>query len=164
MYIPSMQSRRYTRTSTTTNFVVPPIAPSIPRVPTVGLCEEQSTSRDQYQEPQRTADRRQHGVVPSRPLPLRRPAGIMICRTPMGRYSCNLCGKRFSQPQGIKRHQRETHEARLCMYCRDFRWGRPYLLRGHLKKRHPDVNIDAALEEAMRMRRRATGIASYRGD
>ena len=164
MYIPSMQSRRYTRTDPTTGFVVPSIAPGRPRMPTVGLCEEQIASQDQYQEPQRTADGRRHGVMPSRSLPLRRPAGIMIRRAPMGRYSCNLCGKRYTQPQGIKRHQRETHEASLCMYCRDFKWGRPYLLRGHLKKRHPDVNIDTALEEATRTRRRATGIESYRGD
>jgi hypothetical protein len=161
-YTPSMQSRQYTRTNTTTNFLVPSIAPSIPRMPTVGLYEEQIVSQGQDQGSQRTADERQHDVVPSRSL--RRPAGIMNRRVPMGRYSCNLCGNRYSQPQGIKRHQREAHEASQCMYCRDFRWGRPYLLRGHLKKRHPEVNTDAALEEAMGMRRRATGIASYHGD
>lgn len=163
-YTPSMQSRQYTRTNTTTNFLVPSIAPtsSIPLMPTLGLYEEQIVSQGQDQESQSTADERQHDVVPSRSL--RRPVGIMNRRAPMGRYSCNVCGNRYSQLQGIKRHQREAHEASQCMYCRDFRWGRPYLLRGHLKKRHPEVNIDAALEEAMGTRRRATGTTSYRGD
>ena len=162
MYTPSMQGRQYTRTNTTTNVLVPSIAPSIPRMPTVGLHEEQIVSQGQGQESQRTTDERQHDVVPSQSL--RRPAGIMIHRVPMGRYSCSVCGKRYAQPQGIKRHRREAHEATQCMYCRDFRWGRPYLLRSHLKKRHPEVNIDAALEEAMGTRRRATGTTSYHGD
>lgn len=153
-------SRRYTRTNTTTNSLVPSIAPGIPRMPSVGSYEEQRASQVQYQESQRTGTR--HDVVPVSPWSSRPPlaAGFTTRRAPMGRYPCNVCGKRYLQPQGLKRHQREAHGASLCIYCRDFRWGRPYLLRGHLKKRHPDVNIDAALAEATRTHRMATAEAS----
>jgi len=160
MYTPSVQGPQYTGTNTTSNFLAPSIAPSIPRMPAVGSYEEQRGPQDQYQESQWTGTR--HDVVSSQSS--RPPADITTRLAPMGRYSCNVCGKRFSQPQGTKRHQRETHGASPCMYCGDFKWGRPYLLRDHLKKRHPDVNIDAALEEATRTRRRATGTTSDRGD
>lgn len=160
-----MPSRLYTRTNTMTNSLVPSIAPSIPRMPAVGSYEEQGASQVHYQESQRTGMR--HDVVPvssrpSRPSrpPLAAASGITTHRAPMGRYPCNLCGKRYFQPQGLKRHQRESHGASRCMYCRGFKWGRPYLLRDHLKKRHPEVNIDAALEEATRTHRRATADAS----
>ena len=42
------------------------------------------------------------------------------------------------------------------MYCHDFKWGRPYWFKEHLKKRHPDVDPNVALEEATKTRRRAT--------
>jgi hypothetical protein len=38
------------------------------------------------------------------------------------------------------------------MYCGHFTWARPYRLKQHLEKRHPDVNTKAAMEEAMMMR------------
>jgi hypothetical protein len=86
-------------------------------------------------------------------------------RTLMGQYSCNVCGKRYSQASGLGRHHRETHEISLCMYCRDFKWGgRPYRLREHLEKRHPDVDVDAALDEATRTRRRTTIGTSHPGN
>jgi hypothetical protein len=44
----------------------------------------------------------------------------------------------------------------LCIYCREFTWGRPYLFRKHLVKRHPGIDPDAAIDEAARARRSAT--------
>ena len=46
----------------------------------------------------------------------------------------------------------------------NFEWGRPYRLKEHLERWHPDVNIDVVLDEAMRTRRQAKVIASHRGD
>ena len=77
-------------------------------------------------------------------------------RSPRGRYSCNICGQDYAQPQGLTRHQWEKHKARLCMYCREFTWGRPYLFRRHLVKRHPDIDPNAAMDEVTRIRRSTT--------
>jgi hypothetical protein len=46
----------------------------------------------------------------------------------------------------------------MCTYCGDFEWGRPYRFKEHLKKRHPDLDPDAALDEATKIHRRATTI------
>ena len=71
--------------------------------------------------------------------------------SPKGPYLCNVCGKPFSQRQGLGRHRREKHDAKLCKHCGDFKWARPYLLRKHLKEKHPDIiDPNAALEEAKR--------------
>jgi hypothetical protein len=72
------------------------------------------------------------------------------------RYSCNICGKEYAQPQGVTRHQREMHKARLCIYCREFRWGRLYLFREHLARQHPDVDPDAAVKVVKKDSRRTT--------
>ena len=83
-------------------------------------------------------------------------------RVPKGpSYSCNICRKVYAQPQGVTRHHRETHSANLCTYCGDFEWGRPYRFKEHLKKRHPDVDPDAALDEATKIHRRPTTIRRY---
>ena len=76
---------------------------------------------------------------------------------PQGRYRCT-CGRDYAQPQGLTRHQRETHEAGICMYCHAFAWGRPYRFGEHIKKEHPGVDPDVALEEATnsKTRRRIT--------
>lgn len=87
----------------------------------------------------------------SRPSPSLRPS-----EKPGGRYSCGICKLDYAQPQGLTRHQCETHKARLCIYCREFTWGRPYLFRKHLVKRHPGIDPDAAIDEAARARRSAT--------
>jgi hypothetical protein len=71
-------------------------------------------------------------------------------------YSCKDCGKEYAQPQGLRRHRIDTHEPELCIYCLSFQWGRPYILRKHLKDKHPELNLDAALEVAMRSRRGTT--------
>jgi len=75
----------------------------------------------------------------------RRPAGTRAARN--GPYSCNVCGKQYTQQQGLWRHHREKHNPGLCDYCGIFRWGRPYLYKRHLQKKH-GVNLDAALDEA----------------
>ncbi|KAF8496834.1 hypothetical protein F5888DRAFT_1634852 [Russula emetica] len=72
------------------------------------------------------------------------------------RYSCSICNLDYAQPQGLSRHQYEKHKARLCIYCREFAWGRPYLFRKHLVKRHPGIDPDAAIDEAARTRRGVT--------
>ena len=107
-------------------------------------------------QPQRTRKPGQFEKAGSGP----RVTSLQSCRRPSGLrgglkgpYSCNICGKRYSQPQGVRRHQREMHGARLCNYCHDFEWGRPYRLREHLQKWHPDVDPIAALEEATGTRR-----------
>ena len=52
----------------------------------------------------------------------------------------------------------------LCQYvsyCVGFEWGRPYRFKEHLKKRHPNVDPDAVLDEATNIHRRATTIRRY---
>jgi hypothetical protein len=57
-------------------------------------------------------------------------------------FSCDPCGKRFVQRQGLNRHRLEMHEhGHLC----DFQWQRPYEYRRHLEKHHPDVDPDIIL-------------------
>jgi hypothetical protein len=87
----------------------------------------------------------------SQSLRLREKPGVS-----QGRYSCTICNRGYAQPQGLTRHQCEKHKARLCIYCREFAWGRPYLFRKHLVKRHPGIDPDAAIDEAARSRRSAT--------
>ena len=72
-----------------------------------------------------------------------------------GRHPCSICKLDYAQPQGLTRHLGEKHRARLCIYCREFEWGRPYLFREHLGKHHPGVDPNAAIEAA-RTRRSAT--------
>ena len=72
------------------------------------------------------------------------------------RYSCSICNLDYTQSQGLTRHEREKHKARLCIYCRKFAWGRPYLFRKHLAKRHPSIDPDVAIVEAARTRRSIT--------
>jgi hypothetical protein len=77
------------------------------------------------------------------------------CEAPSGQYTCLKCRKTFKQRQGLNRHRFDVHEPKSsCIYCVDFKWGRPYLLRRHIEKQHPERNIDAALKETMGTRRR----------
>jgi Zinc finger, C2H2 type len=116
----------------------------------------------QYTRTDTTTNSSVHAVVPSGSS--RGPVTSGMGRGPTSRYSCNICGRSYSQSQGLRRHQRERHDASLCTYCGVFEWGRPYRLREHLEEEHPDVNVEAALEEATRTRRRATSFTSHRGD
>jgi hypothetical protein len=75
---------------------------------------------------------------------------------PKRTYSCGKCDIEFAQPQGLSRHRREIHEPKLCIFCGAFKWGRRYLLRKHLKKMHPELDTDLALDEAMGARHGAS--------
>jgi Zinc finger, C2H2 type len=76
-------------------------------------------------------------------------------------YSCHDCGKRYTQPQGLRRHRNETHESELCIYCLAFQWGRRYKLKKHIRDKHPELNIDTALDLAMVTRRGAAITSRY---
>ena len=134
---------------------VPSTFPIISRAPAVVPYQEQNTSPDRRNQfyktgkdpatsPLRSSCQPDHGPD--------RPDGEL--NAPNGRYKCSICGLGYAQFQGLTRHFRETHKASLCMYCNDFKWGRPYRLREHIKKRHPGVDPSVALEEATRTRRR----------
>jgi hypothetical protein len=75
---------------------------------------------------------------------------------PQGRYSCGICKLDYKQPQGLKRHQREKHNFRLCPYCCEFAWGRPYLFREHLVNRHPGIDPIVEIIKATRTRQSPT--------
>jgi hypothetical protein len=156
------QGLRYTHTDETTELSVPSILPMVPSTLAVAIGhsqeQEQRSPQDRQQGSQWAG--RQSTITSSRPS--RRSAGIR--RDPMGRYSCDECGKSYSQPQGTRRHQRETHDTSICSICHKFEWARPYLLKNHLEKKHSDVDIDAALNEAMRTRHKVTDFTSHHRD
>jgi hypothetical protein len=77
----------------------------------------------------------------------RSPGAIKAIKGP---YSCRDCGKGYAQPQGLNRHRREMHKPKLCTFCGDFKWGRRYRLKEHLKSEHPELDADEALGEATR--------------
>jgi hypothetical protein len=75
-------------------------------------------------------------------------------RSPKSIFPCGICNKKYSQPQGVIRHQREVHEGkRLCPNCDDFTWSRPYQLTKHFKEQHPHSNLDPILCDVTRRRR-----------
>ena len=70
-----------------------------------------------------------------------------------GPYSCGVCGDRFAQKQGARRHHREKHQPKQCPHCHAFKWGRPYLYKKHLKAKHPEIDPEAdKLDAARRVR------------
>ena len=76
--------------------------------------------------------------------------------TSISRYSCNICGKKYSQRQGVSRHCQSAHSSpNSCLFC-DFEWARPYLYTNHLKMCHPDVNADEVLGKPAGSRRSST--------
>jgi hypothetical protein len=136
---------------TSSNLTVPSTLPVI------------SCGQTVVQDKERRAPKRPHrfqetetdpAALLSRPSPSPRPGEKP--RVSQGRHSCSTCKLDYAQPQGLTRHQCEKHKARLCIYCREFAWGRPYLFREHLVKRHPGIDPDAAIGEAARARRSAT--------
>jgi hypothetical protein len=70
-------------------------------------------------------------------------------------YSCVICSKKYSQPQGLSRHHQEEHNPHSCLYC-CFKWSRPYQYRIHLEKWHLDVNADNILGKPAGSRRKST--------
>jgi hypothetical protein len=147
---------RLTRTDATANYSVPSIVSSITGTPTVVQNQAQRSLQDWPHELQGGPA----AAMSSRSSRL--PAASGTRRNAMGRYLC-VCGKSYSQPQGLRRHQRERHEVSSCLYCGVFEWSRRYRLREHLMKQHPDVDIEAALADVTRTRRRAIGGTSHRG-
>lgn len=162
MNVHPTQGLRYTHTDETTELSVPSILSMIPSPLAVAVGHTQEPSSQDPQQGSQWAGRKS-AIMLSRSS--RRPAGIR--RDPMGRYSCEECGKSYSQPQGTRRHQRETHrthDSSICLICRNFEWARPYLLRKHLEKKHSDVDINGALDEAMRSRCKVTDFTSHHRD
>ena len=153
----SNENHRRTYTEPTSNCSDSSALPATSSTPAIASAQylEQGTLQYQPQPLQRTGQ----GPTATSSRSLRQPAGTH--GAPRGRYPCNICGKRYSQPQGVTRHRQEKHEARLCMHCGVYKWARPYRLRQHIEKRHPGVNPDAALEEATGIRRKATMITKY---
>jgi hypothetical protein len=158
-HVPPDLSRLYARAATPTSLSVPFIIPRAFHTPATAQYKEQRDPQDAHTEFRRVLKQQQAAVPSQSPLPL-----ASIRRAPIGRYSCDVCGKNYSQPQGTRRHQRETHKASMCIYCHQFEWGRRYRLREHLEKCHPDVDTKAALDEATRTRRRVRGTTNHRGD
>lgn len=72
-------------------------------------------------------------------------------------YSCGVCGAKFAQSQGVKRHHREKHGPRQCPHCQAFRWGRLYLFKKHLKMKHPEIDLDLATSSVTSRRNRHKG-------
>ena len=122
--------------------------------PLATLRQNQEPSRDL---PQRS---RKLGKEPLTALPAQSPAlsrrSAGARKTPNGPYPCENCCKTFAYPQVLYRHQREKHEPDWCIFCGDFKWARPYLLKEHLIKKHPELDTDAALADVMKARRKVT--------
>ena len=95
--------------------------------------------------------KKKRAAAPLRPA--RRRAGM---REALKRpYSCDICRKRYSQPQGLSRHHQEEHNPHSCLYC-GFKWSRPYQYRSHLERQHLDVNPDDVLGKPAGSRRKST--------
>lgn len=83
--------------------------------------------------------------------PTGRPRG-----TPERQYSCDICGEKYAQRQGVFRHHRKAHNnPHSCLYC-EFKWSRPDQYRTHLEKWHPDVDRDHILGKRAGSRRKST--------
>ena len=89
----------------------------------------------------------------------RRSADIHKARIPQ--FSCDDCGAKYVQQQGLNRHHREKHQPSLCMFC-DAEWGRPYEYREHLEKHHPDIDPDMVLGKVAGSRRWSACFARHR--
>lgn len=151
--VPSDQSLQYAHVDTTPDLSVSST------VPGVSCTQEQRSSQGRPQKLRKT--RKGFASTSSRTRVSRLPAGLDISEAPKGRYSCGLCSKGYVQSQGLRRHYREKHAASSCKYCDDFKWGRPYLFKEHLEKRHPHVNADVTPEAATGVHCSTTAAARY---
>jgi hypothetical protein len=148
--IPPDRGQQYPVTNMTPNLSVPSTFSRIPSTPDVVQLQEQIALQDQpYQfHKMGKGPKTQSSQSPRRQIST---SGALKCP-----YSCDICGKRYSQPQGVGRHRREVHEARPCVYCHDYEWGRPYLYRRHMQRRHPDIGPDPTLQQTTGTRHNAT--------
>ena len=133
--------QQYTRIHTSN-----PSAPSIPQgissEPTVLRYLGDGASRDRFQKSHKSGNVPKKASSQSRSLA---PAGIGGALG-KGPYPCDICGKRYAQRQGVRRHFKAIHEhLNSCSYC-DFTWSRPYLYRAHLETKHRNVVSDMAQE------------------
>jgi hypothetical protein len=143
---------RYTHVHTTSDSSVsstPSESAGIYNTPTAAQHRDQRASREMHQ----VSKQSEEGPTAESPRsPLR---SDWKRGAPSGRYRCT-CGRDYAQPQGLTRHRRETHDACICMYCGAFAWARPYRFRQHLKREHPGIDPDVALEEATYLKTRRT--------
>ena len=133
---------QYTRVHATSNPSARSILQGISSKPTAVQYQEESASRDTSKKLQKSGNVPEKASSQSSPTP----AGIggALSKKP---YPCDICGKRYAQRQGVRRHYREIHgHPNSCSYC-NFEWSRPYLYRDHLKTKHRDVVSDAAQDE-----------------
>ncbi|KAI9436093.1 hypothetical protein F5148DRAFT_30498 [Russula earlei] len=153
--IPSGPGHRYTHSDMTSKFSVPFIFSGPSCIPAVVRYEEQGAPLGQSQKLPTSGK----GLTAASSRSSRRQAGRPGAHK--GPYLCNVCDRSYAQRQGVTRHQREIHEPSLCRYCGDFEWGRRYLLREHIEKQHPDVDLGTALDEVTEARRTATTISRW---
>lgn len=139
-------NHRYTGIHATFNSSAPIIPQSISRPPTVVQYQEKSVSTDRPHQFQKTGI----GLEKASSQSFRQSTGAGGAFK--GPYTCDICSKRFAQPQGVRRHYRAIHNPSSCSYC-DFKWSRPYQYRAHIKKKHRNVISDLAPDEAMWTRR-----------
>ena len=59
---------------------------------------------------------------------------------------CTTCGKVFTNQYKLYRHTIHMHNPRFCRFC-DHKGGRPRILRRHVKKKHPGVDVDTMTNE-----------------
>lgn len=138
---------------TTHNFSASSNLPTTSHTPIPVQSQQQSASRDELRRFQ--TSRKGHAATTSRSY--RRRTGIR--GAPKRPYLCDICGKAYAQPQGVTRHHREAHQVSVCSYCGNFRWGRPYQLRKHLKEHHPNINPDSVLGGPIGSRRKVTQVS-----
>ena len=88
------------------------------------------------------ADTGRHQPIQSPKTTKKRATASWSSRRPIGTrevqkrsHSCSICGKEYTQMQGVRRHIRTKHHPSSCLLC-DFKWARPEHYRNHLTKRH----------------------------
>ncbi|KAH9961058.1 hypothetical protein BC827DRAFT_353434 [Russula dissimulans] len=141
--VPSIQGHQSTQSDTTsTSSNSERSEPSIPSgifcAPVIIQYQEQRASRGLPKQLQKHCNGKGKGPIVLSSRSSRRPAGARGLGARNGPYLCDVCGKAYTQRQGVARHRRETHDARLCSYCGIFKWGRRYLYKKHLQTKHSD--------------------------
>jgi hypothetical protein len=150
MNVAQVHGNQFARFDKTLSDSVPKVQPAIPRTLT-NVQHQQTASRDRHQ---RFQEARKGPAARTSSQSSRQPADIY--GAPTRRYLCEQCHKKYTQPQGLSRHRRDKHEPSLCRHCGIFDWGRPYVLKEHLKRCHPGVDPDVELMEIKRNSRSAT--------